>query len=327
MSRLISIVVPAYNEEENLPLLYKEIAAVLAVQKWSVEILFVDDCSTDTTARVIEELCALDERVQGIRLLHNTKKAGALAVGFSAAKGDILVTLDADLQDCPSEIPKLIAAIDDGADAVMGWRERRLDTWHKRLPSLLINSLSNFFFGAKFRDMNTGLKAYRKEAAEWIAFQGSLFRFIPHMLRAQGFRVDEVAVKHRTRAHGKSKFTVRHRLRSFFDLFTVLFISKFSDRPLHFFGGIGLITCGIGIVAGMYLTVEWFMGAGIGRRPLLQLVVLLELIGMQFMSVGLIGELMVHKWGNVAKQHPFRELGKKQDTAAIHKDRELATLS
>ena len=290
----LSLVIPAYNEEDNIPVLYNEILQALEPLSVTFEILFINDKSSDGTEKAIQELAKKDDRVHGFSLQRNTRKSGALELGFHEARGDIVITLDADLQDDPNEIPKLLAAIENGADVAIGWRANRLDSIGKRLPSLCVNTLSNIMLGQHFHDMNCGFKAYRKEAIGSIIFYGSLFRFIPHLLQRNGFHVEEVAIQHRQRKYGVSKFSWRHRLRGVFDLCTVFFIVKYGDRPLHFFGAVGFAIFSCGFASSSYLFSIWIRGTGVGTRPLLFFSVLLLIVGVQIASIGLIGELIIY---------------------------------
>lgn len=291
----VSLVVPVYNESENISLLHEEVVQALREYKEGFELIFVDDHSTDATPKKIAELVQRDDRVRGFRLRCNTHKSGALQRGFEEAQGDIVITLDGDLQDVPAEIPKLISAIDNGADLAVGWRKIRSDrVVAKLLPSMLINTLSNIVLGQHFHDMNSGFKAYRKDVLQHIALQGSLFRFTAHLLSREGFSVVEVPVEHRARKHGRSKFSLRHRLRSLFDICTVFFLARFSDRPLHFFGSIGALIFSVGTLAGIYLSALWLQGQGIGNRPLLLMSVFMMIVGIQILSIGLVGELLIH---------------------------------
>ncbi|MDD5469863.1 MAG: glycosyltransferase family 2 protein [Candidatus Peribacteraceae bacterium] len=290
----ISLIIPVYNEGKNIPLLYGEIRE--AVENWDeeLEILFIDDHSSDNTPNVIADIVKNDSRVRGFRLLRNTKKSGALELGFLEAQGDIIVTLDGDMQDDPHEMPKILQAIHDGADVVIGWRQQRADTMGKLLPSAVINRLTDWVLGQQLHDMNSGFKAFRRDTVQCMSFQGSLFRFLPHLLQIEGFDVREVPVLHRGRMHGKSKFSLRHRLRSLFDLGTVFFLAKYGDRPMHFFGTIGLLIFAAGVGCSAYLSVLWWQGMGVGHRPLLMLAILLLIIGVQVVSIGFIGELLLY---------------------------------
>lgn len=290
----ISLIIPVYNEAENIPLLYREILEVVQELEDTFEILLIDDHSSDNTPNVIADIVKNDPRVRGFRLLRNTKKSGALQLGFREAKGDSIVTLDGDMQDDPHELPKVLEAIRNGADVVIGWRKQREDAAGKLFPSAAINRLTNLFLGQRLHDMNSGFKAFRRETVECMSFQGSLFRFLPHLLQKEGFNVQEIPVHHRRRQCGVSKFSFRHRLRSIFDLGTVYFLSRYGDRPMHFFGAIGLCIFVAGLVCSGYLFSLWIQGMSIGNRPLLMLAILLLIIGVQVVSIGFIGELLLY---------------------------------
>jgi glycosyltransferase involved in cell wall biosynthesis len=305
----VSLVVPVFNESENIPLLHKEIVDALGQQNIDFELVLVDDHSTDDTPKCISKLVQSDARVRGFRLRCNTHKSGALQLGFAQSSGEVIITLDGDLQDSPAEIPKLLAAIDNDADVAVGWRKIRNDRFvAKLLPSLLINLLTNVLLGQYFHDMNSGFKAYRRDILEHLTFQGSLFRFIPHLLSREGFNVVEVPVEHRPRKHGRSKFSFSHRMRSLFDVCTVFFLARFQDRPLHFFGAIGSVVFLIGVLSGIYLTSLWWQGISIGNRPLLLFSLLMLIVGVQIASVGLMGELLVQTRSNHKKQVAYSVL-------------------
>jgi len=290
----ISLIIPVYNEAENIRSLHKEICEVMRERGYSFELLFIDDHSTDQTASIIADIVKNDSNVRGFRLLRNTKKSGALQLGLQEAKGDVLITLDGDMQDDPHEIPKLLEAIHSGADVAIGWRKEREDTVGKLIPSAVINRLTNWILGQQLHDMNSGFKAFRRETVHCMSFQGSLFRFLPHLLQIEGFNVQEIPIHHRRRQCGASKFSLRHRLRSLFDLGTVYFLSKYGDRPMHFFGAIGLCIFAAGLACSGYLFMLWIQGMGVGNRPLLMLAILLLIIGVQVVSIGFIGELLLY---------------------------------
>ena len=289
----VSIVVPVFNEEESLRQLCKEIHEAMQHEACSYEVIFVDDASKDGSAAVIRELVQKDSCVRGARMRCNTRKSGALEAGFALARGDRIVTMDADLQDDPQDIPYLLAALDD-AEVAIGWRKGRRDGVGKLLPSFIINHLANLLLMKRFHDMNCGFKAYRRRVIERIPLHGSLYRFIPHLLQMEGFRVVEVAVHHRRRRYGASKFSLDHRLRGAFDLCTVFFLTRYGNRPLHFFGMLGGIVFAVGFVNFLYLFFLWQQGQGIGDRPLLLFSLIAMVIGIQIGMVGFIGELLLY---------------------------------
>jgi len=289
---VISVVVPLLNEEQSLELLYGEIAAALEAEGHPYEVIFVDDGSTDGSMDVLSRLHAETTNVVVVHLRRNFGKAAALQAGFLEARGDIVVTIDADLQDDPAEIPQLLAKLDEGFDLVSGWKTRRNDPLARRLFSRLFNWSTAVVSGVRLHDVNCGLKAYRAEVLQGMRLYGELYRFIPVLASYRGFRVAEIPVNHRARQHGRSRYGPERYLRGFFDLLSVTFMGRYRQRPLHLFGGLGLLMGAIGFIILLYLTVIWFWGAGIGNRPLLTLGVLLEVVGIQLVSLGLLSEMI-----------------------------------
>jgi len=289
---VISVVVPLLNEEHSLDALYHEIAAVLDSQGEPFEVVFVDDGSTDGSMGVLTRLNAETTNVVVVHLRRNFGKAAALQAGFLEARGDIVVTIDADLQDDPAEIPQLLAKLDEGFDLVSGWKTRRNDPVARRLFSRLFNWATAVVSGVRLHDVNCGLKAYRAEVLQGMRLYGELHRFIPILASYRGFRVAEIPVNHRARQHGRSRYGPERYLRGFFDLLSVTFMGRYRHRPLHLFGGVGLLMGAVGFVILLYLTVIWFQGAGIGNRPLLTLGVLLMVVGIQLVSLGLLSEMI-----------------------------------
>ncbi len=290
--RSISVVVPLLNEAESLPQLYHELVETLDQIALPFELIFVDDGSTDGSGRLLRALFAEDDRVQVIQFRRNFGKSSALMAGFDAASGDVVITLDADLQDMPAEIPRLLAELQDGADLASGWKYPRHDPLSKRLPSAFFNSVVRLTTGVRLHDFNCGFKAYRSEVLAEIHLYGELHRYIPVLAHFRGFRVTETKVQHRARRFGRSKFGASRFTRGFFDLITVLFLTQYTRRPLHFFGWIGLTTLVAGFAINAYLAVLWFLGQGIGTRPLLTFGVLLMIIGAQFGLFGLLAEMI-----------------------------------
>jgi glycosyltransferase involved in cell wall biosynthesis len=289
----VSLVIPVYDEAESLPLLYEELQQTLQRLPWSTELIFVDDGSSDGSNLILRQIFERDERVQLIELRRNFGKSAALHAGFSAARGTHIVTLDADLQDVPAEIPRLLGALEH-ADLVSGWKRPRRDPLTKRLPSLWFNLVVRLLTGVPLHDFNSGLKAYRAEVLRELPLYGELHRYIAVLAYARGFRVTELPVEHRARRFGRSKFGARRFASGFFDLLTVLFLTQFTRRPLHLFGWFGLVALGLGILINAYLSALWFLGQPIGHRPLLTLGVLLMTIGAQFFLTGLLAELITH---------------------------------
>ena len=312
---MLSVVVPVYNEERSVELLFDEIAAALEPLGHEWEAVFVDDGSTDGSFAALTRLHARTTNVRVVRLRRNFGKAAALAAGFRHSSGDVIVTLDADGQDDPAEIPRLLAKLDEGYDLVSGWKTRRRDPWRRRVVSRIFNVVTGWISGVRLHDMNCGLKAYRADVVRGLALYGELHRFLPVLAHERGFRITELAVNHRPREHGRSRYGLERYLRGFFDLITVTFMGRYRHRPLHLFGGLGLALGGIGFLICVYLSVLWFAGHAIGHRPLLTLGVLLVVVGMQFLSLGLIGEM-------ITTHH--EERASERDRAELHVDEILS---
>jgi glycosyltransferase involved in cell wall biosynthesis len=289
---VISVVVPVHNEERSVALLYDELRSALEPLDTAWETIFVDDGSTDGTFAALTRLHNATDNVRVVRLRRNFGKAAALRAGFDQAQGETVVTIDGDLQDDPAEIPRLLAKLDEGFDLVSGWKTRRRDPLSRRVLSRIFNRVTGAFSGVHLHDMNCGLKAYRAEVVHGLRLYGELHRFIPVLAHYRGFRIAELPVNHRPREHGRSRYGVERYLRGFLDLLTVSFIGRYRHRPLHLFGGLGLILGAFGTAILVYLTVLKALGNAIGHRPLLMLGVLLVVIGMQFFSLGLISEMI-----------------------------------
>ena len=289
---MISVVVPLLDEEHSLDALYHEIAAALEPTGETFEVVFVDDGSTDRSMEVLRRLNAETTNVIVIHLRRNFGKAAALQAGFLEARGDVIVTIDADLQDDPAEIPRLLAKLDGGFDLVSGWKSQRNDPFLRRLFSRIFNGTTALISGVRLHDVNCGLKAYRAEVLRGLRIYGELHRFIPVLASYRGFRITEIPVNHRARMHGTSRYGPERYLRGFFDLLSVTFMGRYRHRPLHLFGGLGLLMGAIGFVILTYLTVIWLWGEAIGHRPLLTLGVLLIVVGIQLVSLGLLSELI-----------------------------------
>ncbi len=291
----ISIVIPVHNEKDSLAALHAELAAVFADGAHGpAEVIFVDDGSRDGSWPVIEELARGDPRVGAIRFRRNFGKAAALVAGFQAARGEFVFTMDGDLQDDPAEIPNFVAEIDKGYDVISGWKKVRHDPWHKVYPSRVFNGMVSALTGCRLHDHNCGFKLYRREVLDEIGIYGELHRFIPVLAHARGFRVGEVVVRHRARRHGKSKYGVMRMLKGFLDLLTVRFLTRFSQRPLHVLGGIGMSLLTIGGAILLYLAIIWLDPANrpIGERPLLTYGCVLVGVGVQLLSLGILAELV-----------------------------------
>ena len=295
---LLSIVIPAYNEAESLPVLMVQIQDVLWEHNYTAEIIFVNDGSTDGTYEVLEQFTSEQSsdniQIHVIHFRRNQGKAAGLMAGFAEACGKVVITMDADLQDDPQEIPKLLDALEtENADLISGWKYPRKDPLEKRAFSFVFNRVTAMFTGVKLHDMNCGFKAYRSEVVKSLYLYGDLHRYIPILAHQAGFQVGEVKVRHHPRQFGVSKYGLKRIPKGFFDLLTVLFLTRYLKRPLHVFGMIGGLVAFIGVVIGCYLAVLWIMKGGIGFRPLLMLSVLLVILGAQFFSIGLLGELVI----------------------------------
>ena len=294
----LSIVIPAYNEAESLPILLEQIQVVLKTHAYHrAEVIVINDGSMDGTAEVLDALLETQTHRFTMHVIHfkrNQGKAEALMAGFAATTGDIVITMDADLQDDPGEIPKLLDTLNtENYDVVSGWKYPRKDPLEKRVFSFVFNRITAFFTDVKLHDMNCGFKVYRAEVVKELHLYGDLHRYIPILAHQAGYKVGEVKVKHHPRRFGVSKYGFKRIPKGFFDLFTVLFLTKYLKRPLHVFGTIGVIVAFIGILIGLYLAVLWVIEGGVGFRPLLMLSILMIILGIQFFSIGLLGELVI----------------------------------
>jgi glycosyltransferase involved in cell wall biosynthesis len=306
---VISVVIPVFNEERSVALLYEELQAALdPVGEW--EAVYVDDGSTDGSFAALTRLHSRADNVRVVRLRRNFGKASALAAGFANARGEIVVTIDGDLQDDPAEIPRLLAKLDEGYDLVSGWKTKRRDPLTRRIPSKIFNGVAGRMSGVRLHDMNCGFKAYRAEVVRGLVLYGELHRFIPVLAHDQGYRVTELAVNHRPREHGRSRYGLERYLRGFLDLLTVSFMGRYRHRPLHLFGGLGLLLGFVGFAVLVYLTIVKLTGHAIGQRPLLTLGVLLVVVGLQFFSLGLISEM-------ITSHHEERALAREQSATHV----------
>lgn len=290
----ISAVVPAYNEEESLEKFYPVLVSSLSKIDKDYEIVFVDDGSTDSTLSILKKLASKDKHIRIFSFRKNRGKAEALTEGFQRARGDYIVTLDADLQDRPEEIQKLLNKSREGFDLVSGWRKDRKDAIKTVISSKLFNFVMSSFWGVHLHDYNCGLKLYTKEAARSINLYGGMHRFIPLLVSEKGFNVTEIPVHHEKRKFGKSKYGFSKIFKDIPDMFTILFLTRYAKRPLHFFGMVGGILAGIGLVILLYLTVLHFLGQAIGTRPLLTFGMLLLLAGLQLGFTGFLADLILH---------------------------------
>jgi len=289
---LLSFVIPSYNEEPSLRRLYEQIVASVEPTGHTCEIIFVDDGSVDNTLAELVKLHDQDPRVKLIQFRRNFGKAAALMAGFAQAQGEVIFTMDADLQDDPVEIPRFLEKLEEGYDLVSGWKYPRLDPISKTAPSKLANFTIRLGSGLDLHDFNCGYKAMRAEVAREIKLYGELHRYVPVLAHWRGFNVTEIKVKHHPRQYGKSKYGIKRLSRGLFDFITVVFLIRYTRRPLHFFGWMGLISFGLGMVIDVYLSILWLMGEAIGHRPLLTLGTLLIIIGAQFFSLGLMAEML-----------------------------------
>lgn len=312
---MLSIVIPVLNEEESLRELHRQIVDVCQSNAINVELIFVDDGSTDRSWSIISELSENDPRVFGIRFRRNFGKAAALTAGMNAVSGDYIMMMDADLQDDPAEIPKFLAKIDEGFDVVNGWKERRLDPWHKVYPSKVFNWMVGSLNGLHLHDHNCGIKMFRADVPREVRLYGEMHRFIAVLAYARGFRVAEVPVHHRPRQFGHSKYGIRRFLRGFLDLLTVKFLTSFGQRPQHMLGGFGLFFFSLGVLGLTYLGLLWslmnvipiFEPQPIGGRPLLLYSVASLLLGAQGISLGMLAELIVANTGRERDSYSVAE--------------------
>ena len=289
----LSVVIPLHDEGENLSPLFTRLQEVLEHLDLDWEVIFVDDGSDDDSLSRLLEIKAGSDRVRIIQFRRNFGKSAALSAGFKQVRGDKVVIMDADLQDDPNEIPALLAAIDQGFDLISGWRIKRHDRLVKRYTSRIFNRATSILTGVKIHDFNCGLKVFRREVTDSIPLYGELHRYIPVIAYWKGFKVTEKQVRHHPRLFGRSKFGIYRFFAGFTDLLTVMFLTKYVKKPLHLFGGIGLFFFGTGFLINSYLVVvDLLLGNVIRVRPLLFLGVLLMLIGFQFISTGLLGEMM-----------------------------------
>ena len=296
---MISVVIPTLNESQSLEQLHRELNEVAHKNDYQFQIIFVDDGSTDGSWKLIEQLAAQDPRVLGIRFRRNFGKAAALSAGFDAAEGEIIITMDADLQDDPGEFPILIAKLEQGFDVVSGWKQRRYDPWHKVWPSRVFNALVGKMTGVKLHDHNCGLKCYRRDVIHEIRLYGELHRFVPVLAASRGFTVGEVVVEHRPREHGQSKYGWSRIPKGFLDLLTVQFITRFGQRPQHWLGSAAMISLMTGMFGMFYLAVVWCLSRLPGNVPVhlhetaaLYYSLVAVLIGAQLLAIGFVAEMI-----------------------------------
>jgi dolichol-phosphate mannosyltransferase len=302
----VSVLVPVLDEADTLRALLDGVSEQLNEQARTFEVIFVDDGSRDESWRVISELADADPQVLGLRLRRNFGKASALAAAVDEARGEILITMDADLQDDPAEIPNMLAALNDGHDMVSGWKKNRRDPVGKIGPSRLFNAITRWVSGLPLRDFNCGFKAAKAEVYRDLPLYGELHRYIPVLAHGQGYRVGEIPVVHHPRRSGRSKYGFERFARGFLDLLTVTLVTRFGGRPAHLFGGLGLVFGTAGFLMLLYLTGVWALtDQPIGNRPLLLLGVMLMVLSVQLLSFGLLSELIIHR---LSRDEPSRRV-------------------
>jgi len=302
------VIVPLYNEAESLPELYEAIRNASKEMGKPFEVIFVDDGSTDDSFAVLTGLHRRNKDVRAIRFRRNFGKSAALSVGFAEARGDYIVTLDADLQDDPAEIPALITALEDNYDLISGWKRKRFDPISKTIPSRFFNFVTALMTGIPIHDFNCGLKAYRREVVKEINVYGELHRYIPALAHWAGYRVGEKVVEHHPRKYGHTKFGISRFFKGFLDLVTVLFTTRYIRRPLHLFGVWGMVSFLIGAGIDIYLSIEWMLGqTSLSNRPLFLVGFLFIIIGVQFVSIGLLGE-MITRQERTDQRYSIREM-------------------
>jgi glycosyltransferase involved in cell wall biosynthesis len=294
-------VIPLYNEDESLRELHQQLRSTLSRMNVRYELIFVDDGSTDRSFQVLRDLKRVDKHVKIIRFRRNYGKSAALSVGFEKAQGNVVVTMDADLQDDPAEIPALRRRLDEGLDLVSGWKKVRRDPISKTIPSRFFNAVTALMTGIRIHDFNCGLKAYRRDVVKTVKVYGELHRYVPVLAHWEGFKIGELPVQHRARKYGRTKFGLGRFWKGFLDLLTALFTTRYFRRPLHLFGLWGLVTFLIGFVIDGWLSIEWLLGkTALSNRPLFLAGFLLMVIGIQFISIGLLGEM-------ISKSRPAQE--------------------
>ncbi len=304
---MISVVIPAYNEEENIPILYEKLKKVLESTGEDYEIIMIDDGSEDRTLEILERIAEKDSKVKVIRFRRNYGQTAAMYAGFEHAKGDIIITMDADLQNDPEDIPRLLDKMREGYDIVSGWRKDRKDPFlSRKLPSRIANWIISKVTGVELHDYGCTLKAYRAEIAKRYRLYGDMHRFLPALAKRFGAKITEIPVKHHPRLYGKSKYGIGRTVRVILDIFLVKFLNEYITKPLYVFGGAGFFLFLIGFLIELYLSLlKLFTGADIGRRPLLILGVLLILAGIQLISTGVIAELIVRTYYESRGEKPY----------------------
>jgi len=308
-TRMISFVIPLLNEEGSLKELHGAVTQTMESLPFQFEIIFIDDGSTDQSPAILQELYEQDgEHVRVIQFRRNFGKMPAMTAGFARAKGEIIVTIDADLQDDPGELPKLLAKLDEGYDLVSAWRANRQDPISKRWPSKFANATVSTLTGVKLNDVNCGFKAYRREVLEELKLYGDLHRYIPVLAHWKGFRVAEVPVTHHPRQFGRSKYGAGRLVRSYVDFLSVLFLTSYLKRPMHLFGTTGTLVAAVGALIMLYLAGLWLVQGEIGWRPLLFFGITALVVGIQLISVGLLGEMLRNLTFQAEEEYSIRQI-------------------
>ena len=304
-TKKVSVIVPAFNEAQNILELLNRISKVSLINELDIEVLFVDDGSTDNTENVINNFTQKNIDVIYLKFRKNQGKSEALSEGIRQAKNEIIITMDADLQDQPEEIPKFISMIDEGYDVVSGWKKIRYDNLlSKNIPSYIFNFITRKILKSKLRDINCGFKAYKKEVWIEISVYGDFHRFIPALAANEGFKVGELEVIHAPRIYGKSKYGFGRLISGMFDLLTLFFLSFYKKRPLHFFGSLGIGFIAISLIGFLYLGNLWFSGISIGNRPMLAISILILSIGFQIIMLGLVSQLLLELFNQTNRKRP-----------------------
>lgn len=328
---MLSIVIPVYNEEESLVKLHEEICAVTDANDYDIEIIFVDDGSSDSSWSIVEQLAASDPRIGGIRFRRNFGKAAALDAGFSRARGETVMTLDADLQDDPKEIPRFLEKMASGLDVVSGWKKIRHDPWHKVLPSRVFNWMVSRLTGVVLHDHNCGMKCYNREIFHEVRLYGELHRFVPVLAAGRGYKVGELVIEHRPRQFGKSKYGLKRFIKGFLDLLTVKFLTGYGRRPQHVLGSLGLMLFTAGLFLLTWLAGHWVLSrliesmpvVDLHQRPLLIYALGMLLMGGQLLSVGMVAELVIANHEPVQHEYSIKtelKKGKVAEVCAAEKD-------